>query len=67
MSIAMQLLLQTNPDVSSVTCAFVPARNTGMVGQQNISSDGLNGLEERVELWERARAVLCFSPTLFQH
>ena len=60
MSIAVQALLQTNPDV------FVPARNTEMVGQQNISSDGLNGLEERVELWERARAVLCLSPALSQ-
>ena len=27
---------------------------------------GLNGLQERVELWERARAVLCLSPVLSQ-
>lgn len=27
---------------------------------------GLNGLEERVELWERARAVLCLSSALSQ-
>lgn len=27
---------------------------------------GLNGLEERVELWERARAVLCLSSVLSQ-
>ena len=29
-------------------------------------SGGLNGLEERVELWERARAVLCLSSELSQ-
>ena len=27
---------------------------------------GLNGLEERVELWERARAVLCLSSAFSQ-